>query len=114
MLRLTVETEPFQAICTEAKKEEYRIDCNWIRSRLLDKNKNIRSYKTVKFYLGGVFDDSLDCTVECQGITKSTEIKFWGQMSFPIGSYVTTLGEVLEITETTYSSLLKYYGGCPY
>lgn len=51
-LYLSLKKEPFDVMVTGEKKEEFRKNSDWIRSRFFDKNYNEREYDYIKFVNG--------------------------------------------------------------
>lgn len=51
-LRLTLKKPPFEVMVTGEKKEEFRIDSQWIRSRLFDKQGRPRHYDYIEYVNG--------------------------------------------------------------
>jgi hypothetical protein len=51
-LFLSLKKLPFDVMATGEKKEEFRKNSNWIRSRLFDKSNNEKKYKYIKFVNG--------------------------------------------------------------
>lgn len=51
-LFLSLKKQPFDVMVTGEKKEEFRKNKNWIRSRLFDKSNNEKKYKYIKFVNG--------------------------------------------------------------
>ena len=52
ILHLSLKKQPFEVMVKGEKKEEYRKDTKWIRSRLFDKQGFWRDYDYVKFVNG--------------------------------------------------------------
>lgn len=51
-LLLTLKKEPFEVMVTGEKREEFRKNSDWIRSRLFDQLGNEKEYDTIKFVNG--------------------------------------------------------------
>jgi hypothetical protein len=51
-LHLSLTKEPFAVMITGEKKEEFRKNSDWIRSRLFDKEGNEKEYDYIKFVNG--------------------------------------------------------------
>lgn len=52
VLRLTLSKKPFDVMVTGEKSKEFRTPSKWIKSRLFDKNGNVRDYDLVEFKNG--------------------------------------------------------------
>lgn len=51
-LYLSLKKKPFDVMVTGEKQEEFRINSDWIRSRLMDKFGNFKKYDFIKFVNG--------------------------------------------------------------
>lgn len=81
-LHLILEKKYFKPILDGRKKEEFRTDSKFYRSRLLNKDGSFKNYKTVTFQ-GGYHKNALKMVIEIKEITYN-------------GLFVIHLGKCLE------------------
>jgi hypothetical protein len=81
VLKLTLSKAPFDATASGEKTAEFRRDSDWIRSRLLDSDGNVRHYDSIKYYHGPGFSESYTTTtVQFRGA-------YWHHEDVHIGPY---------------------------
>ena len=97
LIKLSLSAEPFEQTCSGIKREEYREDTPWIRSRLIDAGGRMKTFDAVKYYHGPHLSEKYStCTVEYRGVQRSVGVLLFGEYVFPVRSWIIHHGNVME------------------
>jgi hypothetical protein len=109
VLKLNLKTEPFKAMVTGEKNEEYRNIGDWMNSRVFNRDGIKRDYDYVKFVLG-MGNDKPVFICKFKGVKKVKNIhkkySTGHEVNFDNERYAVLLGEVV-FTDNLNHSYLK-------